>query len=309
MSPTALAHESFSVPMPPTIVMSGRPKPACVWASDLLRKANPPAAPYPTAGSVIGTTIGRKPYFSFRKLLRSGQPSSTGFFGCSCAASRVPAVRTATASTRRLATDRMALLVGKQVRQPTPRRRALRRVAAWSQATSARTRIVVCRPPFPYAGSVRAPQRVLGGCLVLLALSATSCSYLADRALDFTDAFRFTLGVGTSAGVRARAGLALDTGLLIGVKPRAGTVGWRYGAFYFFDQSDSRIDCEQAEIVRTTALLGHDFTDGSYQTARTSLFLLPALFSWVDTTPTDYQWHVPQQGDEFSDRHWLWSGE
>jgi hypothetical protein len=140
-------------------------------------------------------------------------------------------------------------------------------------------------------------------------MSATSCSYLADRALDFTDAFRFTLGAGTAAGVRARAGLALDTGLLIGVKPRAGTIGWRYGAAYFFDQSDSRIDCEQAEIVRTTALLGHDFTDGSYQTARTSLFLLPALFSWADSTPTDYEWHVPREGAEFADRHWLWSGE
>ncbi|HEU4420346.1 MAG TPA: hypothetical protein VFT55_15520 [Planctomycetota bacterium] len=156
---------------------------------------------------------------------------------------------------------------------------------------------------------MRAPQRLLGGCLALLGTTATSCSYLADRALDFTDAFRFTLGAGTAAGVRARAGLALDTGLLIGVKPRAGTLGWRYGAFYFFDQSDSRIDCEQAEIVRSTALLGHDFTDGSYQTARTSLCLLPALFSWVDSTPTDYEWHVPPEGTEFSDRHWLWSGE
>jgi len=156
---------------------------------------------------------------------------------------------------------------------------------------------------------VRAPQRVLGGCLVLLGLSATSCSYLADRALDFTDAFRITLGAGTVAGLRARAGGALDTGLLIGVKPRASTIGWRYGAAYFFDQSDTRIDCEQAEIVRTTALLGHAFTDGSYQTARTSLFLLPALFSWVDRTPTNYEWHVPAEGALFSDRDWLWSAE
>jgi len=41
-----------------------------------LRNASAPAAPYPTAGSVIGTARGRKPYFSSRKPLTSNHPSS-----------------------------------------------------------------------------------------------------------------------------------------------------------------------------------------------------------------------------------------
>jgi hypothetical protein len=50
------------------------------------------AAPYPTAGSVIGIAIGRNPYFSSRKPLRSNQPSSAerSFDGagvvCACSA-------------------------------------------------------------------------------------------------------------------------------------------------------------------------------------------------------------------------------
>jgi hypothetical protein len=55
-------------------------------------------------------------------------------------------------------------------------------------------------------------------------------------------------------------------------------------------------------------MVAHDFTDGSYDSARTSLFVLPVVFSWVDATPTDYRWMVPEEGDFFLDRHWLWSG-
>src|SRR5215470_15381350 len=56
--------------------MSGRPKPSRAWPRGLLRNASAPAAPYPTAGSVIGMTIGRNPYFSSRKPLTSNHPSS-----------------------------------------------------------------------------------------------------------------------------------------------------------------------------------------------------------------------------------------
>jgi hypothetical protein len=56
--------------------MSGRPKPALASPSGWLRNVRPPAAPYPTAGSVIGMTMGRNPYFSSRKPLTSSQPSS-----------------------------------------------------------------------------------------------------------------------------------------------------------------------------------------------------------------------------------------
>jgi hypothetical protein len=69
-------HVPFSVPSPPTIVMSGRPNPARVAPSGWLMNTNAPAAPYPTAGSVMGLTIGRNPYFSSRKPPTSSHPSS-----------------------------------------------------------------------------------------------------------------------------------------------------------------------------------------------------------------------------------------
>ncbi len=56
--------------------MSGRPKPALASPRGLLRNANAPAAPYPTAGSVIGMTTGRNPNFSSRKPLTSSHPSA-----------------------------------------------------------------------------------------------------------------------------------------------------------------------------------------------------------------------------------------
>lgn len=140
-------------------------------------------------------------------------------------------------------------------------------------------------------------------------LPQAACGYLADRALDFTDQFRFTIGAGTVVGVRGRSGGTLETGLMIGIKPRAAALGWRYGTPLWFYEGDRRFDADQAEIVRTTTLIGHDFTDGSYDSARQSLFLLPALLSWVDSTPTGYDWQVPADGDRFADHHWLWSIE
>src|SRR6476620_8889711 len=76
MSAPNTPHDPFDVPMPPTNVMLGRPRPALASPNDLLRNISPPAAPYPTAGSVMGTAMGRNPYLVSRNLLMSGQPSS-----------------------------------------------------------------------------------------------------------------------------------------------------------------------------------------------------------------------------------------
>jgi hypothetical protein len=139
-----------------------------------------------------------------------------------------------------------------------------------------------------------------------LCLPAAGCQYLADRALDFTDQFRGTLGAGTVVGARARTGGALETGLMIGVKPRAAALGWSYGTPLYFYEGDRRFDADQAEVIRTTTLIGENYTDGSYTSARQT-FLVPALLTWVDSTPDDYQWHPPDDGAEYADRHWLWS--
>ena len=56
--------------------MSGRPKPGFACPSGWLMNISPAAAPNPTAGSVIGIAIGRKPNFSSRKPLTSSQSSS-----------------------------------------------------------------------------------------------------------------------------------------------------------------------------------------------------------------------------------------
>jgi len=127
--------------------------------------------------------------------------------------------------------------------------------------------------------------------------------------MDFLDQFRGSVGVGSVAGVRAKALGVVDTGLMLGVKPRAASLGWRYGTPLFFNGRDARMDADQAEIIKTTSLVGLDYPSGSYDSARTSIALLPGLFSWTDATPTDYRWTVPDQGADFADRHWIWSGE
>jgi len=87
------------VPNPPKIVMLGRPNPSLALPSGLLMNASPPAAPYPTAGSVIGMTTGRNPYFSSRKPLTSSHPSSAdrNFDGAAVASGVLKAVVSAPA--------------------------------------------------------------------------------------------------------------------------------------------------------------------------------------------------------------------
>ena len=121
----------------------------------------------------------------------------------------------------------------------------------------------------------------------LLALS--SCSYLGGRALDFLDQYRFTIGAGTTIGVRGRYLGLYDSGLMLGVKPKAGALGWKYGDPLFFNQQDTRVDVDQAELFKVTSMRDLDYSDGSYYTARTSAALLPVVFTWVDATPKGFE--------------------
>ena len=52
----------------------------------------------------------------------------------------------------------------------------------------------------------RVPQVRYGALLaLLLCLPSAGCGYLADRALDFSDQFRATFGMGTVAGAHLRS--------------------------------------------------------------------------------------------------------
>ena len=147
----------------------------------------------------------------------------------------------------------------------------------------------------------------------LALLLLTSCSavgnYAADRGLDFLDQYRVAVGAGTSVGVRAKAlGLA-DTGLMMGLRPRATSLGWRYGTPLVFNINDSRMDGNQAQIITTSTTVGLNIGDGSYASGWNSFAVLPAVFTWTDATPTDFDWEVPEEGTTFEDSHWLWSSE
>jgi len=147
--------------------------------------------------------------------------------------------------------------------------------------------------------------------LILLAflLALPSCRYLHNRGADFLDQFRVSVGVGSVAGVRVRALGAVDTGIMMGVKPRAASIGWRYGTPLFFNHADTRVDADQAEIIKATSITGLDYAAGTYRSASTSAAILPGLFTWTDATPKDYAWLVPEEGDTFRDRRWIWNRE
>ena len=52
--------------------------------------------------------------------------------------------------------------------------------------------------------------------LLLALLLSGGCTYLGRRGLDFMDQFRFSVGAGTTVGVRGSAAGAVDTGLMVG---------------------------------------------------------------------------------------------
>jgi hypothetical protein len=141
-------------------------------------------------------------------------------------------------------------------------------------------------------------------------LSLGGCNYVADRGLDFLDQYRVAIGLGSVAGLRFRNLGLVDSGLMIGVKPKAAALGWKYGTPLFFHEKDTRLDADQAEIIKTTSIIDLDYAKGTYWSARNSAAILPAIFTWTDATPRsgEYAWLVPEKGDCFDDRHWLWSG-
>ena len=145
--------------------------------------------------------------------------------------------------------------------------------------------------------------------LLVLACTVPSCAYFRDRAIDFVDQFRVRIGAGTPIGVRGRAVGVIDTGLMIGVKPRISSIGIDYSTLLFLNQSDGLMDSDQAEVVKATSVRGLSLGDGSYMTGRNSVAVLPALFTWTDSTPTDMEWRVPEEGNTFNDTHWLWHKE
>jgi len=145
--------------------------------------------------------------------------------------------------------------------------------------------------------------------LLLLLVLLSSCRYVRNRVRDLGDPFRISVGAGSVVGVRAKAVGLVDTGLMMGVKPNAAALGWRYGTPLFFNEKDPRVASNQAEIFRTTSMVGMDYVEGSYRSAQKSVAVLPALFTWTDATPRKYDWLVPETGDQFRDRSWLWSRE
>jgi hypothetical protein len=140
-------------------------------------------------------------------------------------------------------------------------------------------------------------------------LLAGSCQYTKDRVLDFTDQYRLVAGVGTVGGVRFKSGGVLESGVMFGVKPKAAALGWRYGSPMFFNQADGRMDADQAEIFRTTSVTDLDYTTGSYGSAKESIAVVPALLTWSDSTPSGFDWEVPDEGEDFDDRSWIWSAD
>ena len=145
--------------------------------------------------------------------------------------------------------------------------------------------------------------------LLVALLFFGGCTYLGRRGLDFLDQFRVSVGAGTAIGVRGSAVGAGDTGLMVGIKPNLGALGWRYGRGFIFNSDDGRFYADQAQIIKATHVRDLAYATGDYEHARNSAALLPALFTWTDATPSGYEWKVPEDGNEFKESHWVWSKE
>jgi hypothetical protein len=140
-----------------------------------------------------------------------------------------------------------------------------------------------------------------------------ACNGPAAAARDFVDPYRIVVGVGSGAGVRASTLGLVSTGLLFGVKPDKTALGWKYGEALAFQQSKGgglRAEIDQALIYKTTSVFDLDYDHGGYDLARESFFLLPALFSRVDSANVaDIEWKVPSEGVEMEGSHWIWSAK
>jgi hypothetical protein len=144
--------------------------------------------------------------------------------------------------------------------------------------------------------------------LLLPLLFLCSCTYLGNRGRDLVDPFRVSVGAGTAVGVRGSALGLVDSGLMVGVKPNASSLGLRYGRLRYLGK-DATFDADQAEIIRYTSIVEFDYGNGSYDSASTGSAVLPFLFTWSDSPPRDYEWTVPEEGETFRELNWIWSAE
>jgi hypothetical protein len=153
------------------------------------------------------------------------------------------------------------------------------------------------------------PGRGIRLVLIVALVFLSSCQYVGDRAVDFADQFRATVGAGVTAGVCGRYLGLVDTGLMIGLKPRATALGWKYGIPLWTDLSDNLIDADQVAIIKGTHIYGLDLGKGAYDSAWTAAAVLPGIFAWGDATPDEYEWVVPEEGDLYDDQYWIWSAK
>jgi hypothetical protein len=87
-------------------------------------------------------------------------------------------------------------------------------------------------------------------------------------------------------------------------------LGWKYGRAYYFAAGPGfiKLDADQAAIYKLTSLIGLDYESADYDLARTSYAILPAAFTWVDSTNRDaVEWMVPEEGSELAKDYYLWS--
>lgn len=154
-------------------------------------------------------------------------------------------------------------------------------------------------------------RRLAGALLIAFIASFQSCAYLTDRGMDFLDQYRGAVGVGTGGGARVCALGLINTGLLFGAKPQASSLGWKYGRPLIVTGTarPTGVEMDQVYLVISTSYENWDYASHDYKLSRQSFFLLPALFSWVDTTYRDEDiWYVPEEGVELEGRYYLWTG-
>jgi hypothetical protein len=146
--------------------------------------------------------------------------------------------------------------------------------------------------------------------LLLAALSLSSCAYLSDRGVDFLDQFRAVGGVGTGGGLRFSYLGLLSSGLNLGIKPQATSLGLKYGRPFLMAPSlhRAKFEGDQAWVLFTSTLENCNFASGEYKLARKSLAVLPVFFTWADTTYRDVdRWYVPEEGVMLEGDNYIWS--
>lgn len=145
---------------------------------------------------------------------------------------------------------------------------------------------------------------------LLAALLLSSCAYLTDRGVDFLDQFRGVAGVETGGGLRFSYFGLFSSGLNLGIKPQAASLGWKYGRAFLLSPSlhHAKFEADQAWVLYTSTLQNCNFASGDYKLARKSFAVLPAFLTWADTTDRDEErWYVPEEGVMLEGDHYIWS--